>query len=121
MRARKEIEAGKFCEYRKSHFKGRRVPLLMRGATIQRCTRAAGRSHQCVRHGTVAPSVNNYSTLMNTEAIAWASRMVRISRPCFTITKARFSGTGLFGVFTVAIPVQLGLTVYVPLAAVQGV
>jgi hypothetical protein len=56
-------------------------------------------------------TVGNYSTLLNTVETASELSIMCISVPCLTSTKKRFSGTGLLGVFTVAIPVQSGLTV----------
>ncbi len=64
-------------------------------------------------------AVVDYSTLINTVEIASELSIMWISVPCLTSTKKRLSGTGLLGVFTVAVPVQSGLTVYVPVAGVQ--
>lgn len=55
--------------------------------------------------------ITAYSTLMKTETIAFASSTVRTSLPSLTTTKASFSGTGLLGVVTTAVPVQFELTV----------
>ncbi len=52
-------------------------------------------------------SRSDYSTLMDTVASAFASSTLRISLPCLTTTKAKFSGKGLFGVLTTAVPVHL--------------
>src|SRR5215469_3133236 len=62
---------------------------------------------------------SNQSTLTDTVESAFASSTSWISLPCLTTTKAKFSGTGLFGVLVTAVPVQFGFTVWVPLPGVQ--
>jgi hypothetical protein len=63
--------------------------------------------YSCDDNGAAA---NHHLILLHTVSSAFASSTWRNSLPSSTITKLRLRGTGLFGVLTMADPVQSGLT-----------